>query len=376
MAEEMGQERTERATPKRVEEARKRGELPRSGDLNTAAVMLVGAGGLYFTGTAMGGSLRAMMGSALQIERDAALDESLLPAVLGQQLLEGFLACAPVLGLITAAALLAPLALGGWNLSTEALAPDFGRLNPLAGFKRMFSIRGVVELTKAFAKFVVVALVAILFLRREAPTLLQLGREPVHAAIGHSALLAGQALLVMAGALVLIAAVDVPWQLWQYNRNLRMSREEIREEMKETEGSPELKGRIRAAQQAISRRRMMQAVPTADVVVVNPTHYSVALRYEEGRMRAPTVVAKGTDLVALRIREIATENGVPILEAPPLARALHRSVEIGSEIPANLYAAVAQVLTYVYQLRAARTAGTTPPPAPRFDAVPDPDANR
>lgn len=375
MAEEKGQERTERATPKRVEEARKRGELPRSGDLNTAAVVLATSGALYFLGTGMGGSLRALVSTALQIDRDTALDGSLLAAQFGQRFLEAMLACAPVLGLAAAAAIAAPLVLGGWNVSTEALTPDFGRLNPLNGFKRMFSARGAVELAKAFAKFLLVALVAVLFLKRAEPTLLQLGREPVHAAIGHSALLAGQALLVMAGALVLLAAIDVPWQLWQYHRSLRMTREEIREEMKETDGSPEVKGRIRAAQQAAARRRMMQEVPTADVVVVNPTHYSVALRYDEHRMRAPTVVAKGTDLIALRIREVATEHGVPILEAPPLARALHKSVDIGSEIPATLYAAVAQVLTYVYQLRAARTAGAAPPPAPSFDGMPETPAN-
>lgn len=364
MAEEKGQERTERATPKRVEEARKRGELPRSGDLNTAAVVLATSGALYFLGTGMGGSLRALVSTALQIDRDTALDGSLLAAQFGQRFLEAMLACAPVLGLAAAAAIAAPLVLGGWNVSTEALTPDFGRLNPLNGFKRMFSARGAVELAKAFAKFLLVALVAVLFLKRAEPTLLQLGREPVHAAIGHSALLAGQALLVMAGALVLLAAIDVPWQLWQYHRSLRMTREEIREEMKETDGSPEVKGRIRAAQQAAARRRMMQEVPTADVVVVNPTHYSVALRYDEHRMRAPTVVAKGTDLIALRIREVATEHGVPILEAPPLARALHKQCDLGDAIPAQLYTAVAQVLAYVYQLRASRASGTTPPPLP------------
>jgi flagellar biosynthetic protein FlhB len=191
-----------------------------------------------------------------------------------------------------------------------------------------------------------------------------LSAEPLNSAIGHSAALAGYALLVLTCGLVLIAAVDVPFQLWQHAKELRMTREEVKEEFKESEGSPETRGRIREVQRALARGRMLQDVPTADVVVTNPTHIAVALRYDENKMRAPLVVAKGTELLAAKIREIATENGVPIVEAPPLARALYKSVEIGREVPAALYVAVAQVLTYVYQLRAARERGSAPPPPP------------
>jgi len=195
------------------------------------------------------------------------------------------------------------------------------------------------------------------------PQMMGLSSEPLQGAIGHSAALAGYSLLVLCFGLVAIAAVDVPFQLWQHSRDLKMTRQEVKEEYKESEGSPETRGRIREAQRALARGRMMQEVPKADVVITNPTHYAVALRYDESRNRAPVVVAKGSDLLAARIREIATENGVPLVAAPPLARALYRSVELGHEVPAALYVTVAQVLTYVYQLKAAIKKGA-PPPAP------------
>jgi flagellar biosynthetic protein FlhB len=276
-------------------------------------------------------------------------------------------AAAPVLGLTLVAALLAPLSIGGWNIAFNTLAPDFSRLSPLSGLKRIFSMRGVVELVKAFAKFGVVAAFAIVFLWMKTDEMLTLGEEPTGAAIGHAISLAGQALLAFAGGLVLIAAIDVPFQLFQHIKSLRMTREEIREEMKESEGNPEVKGRIRQLQQEVAKRRQMQEVPKADVVITNPTHFAVALRYDEKRMRAPIVVAKGVDEVAAKIREIASEHNVPLFEAPPLARALFRAVDLNGEVPARLYVAVAQVLTYIYQLKAAKRAGAVPPTPPTID---------
>jgi flagellar biosynthesis protein FlhB len=371
---ENDQERSERPTPKRLEKARQEGQVPRSVELNAAAVLLVTAGGLHFLGASIGSALCNLMKSALSIAPAEALDPGLALSIASGELLRALIVCAPVLGLTLIAALVAPLAVGGWNLSFEALAPDFTRLDPITGFGRFFSARGAVELGKAFAKFLVVATVAVAVLRQQSPQLLALGTAPLPTAIGQSVTLASDALLAVSGGLALIAAVDVPWQLWQYSQRLRMTREEIREEVKESEGAPEVRMRIRRAQRQIARRRMMHEVPKADVVVVNPTHFAVALRYEESRMRAPLVIAKGTDLVAARIREIATEHSVPIFEAPPLARALYHSVEIGSEIPATLYVAVAQVLTYIYQLKAARTSGARPPEAPAI--VPGIDATR
>jgi flagellar biosynthetic protein FlhB len=231
----------------------------------------------------------------------------------------------------------------------------------------MFSMRGAAELGKAYAKFLLVGVIAVFFLRTKTPELLSLGNEPLNAAIAHSVTLASQALLALSGALVIIAGIDVPLQLRQYLNQLRMSRQEVRQEHRESDGAPEVKGRIRRLQQDLARRRMLQEVPRADVVITNPTHYSVALRYDEQRMRAPLVVAKGVDEVAANIRRIATENQVPIFEAPPLARVLFRDVDLNAEVPATLYVAVAQVLTYVFQLRTATGPGAARPARPIID---------
>ncbi len=240
---------------------------------------------------------------------------------------QALIVTAPILGLTLAAALFSPLAIGGWNMSFQALAPDFSRLNPIAGLKRLFTMRGLTELLKAYAKFLLIGTIAVIFLRSKTAELLALNDEPLNAAIAHAVRLAGQALVVLAGSLAIIAAIDVPLQLTQYMKQLRMSRQETRQEHRESDGSPEMKGRIRRMQQDLARRRMLQQVPKADVVITNPTHYSVALRYDDKRMRAPIVVAKGVDEVAANIRRIATENKVPIFEAPPLARVLFRDVE-------------------------------------------------
>jgi flagellar biosynthetic protein FlhB len=365
------QERTEQPTPKRLEEARKKGQIPRSTELSAAAVILMVGGGLHFLGSYMGSRLNGLMSASLSLTREQSVDESMMIPTLLTEASHALLACAPILGLTLVAALTAPMLLGGWNLSFEALLPDFTRLNPMSGFARMFSLRSGVDLAKAFAKFILLALIAVWVLKQKSGELMGLGMEPTRAAIAHSISLTGYAFLMLAGGLGLIAAIDVPWQLFQHNKQLRMTRQEVREEMKESEGSPEIKGRIRSVQREIARRRMMQEVPKADVVVVNPTHFAVALRYDEKRMRAPVVVAKGADLVAARIRELATESLVPIFEAPPLARALFKSVEIGNEIPATLYVAVAQVLTYIYQLKTARRGGMNPPTPPEIDPAID-----
>jgi len=364
---ENSQERTELPTQKRREEARRKGQIPRSPELNAAAVVLIAGAGLYFLGHGIASGLFDVMQTDLSLTREQSLDESRLVGMFSDATFKALTACAPVLGLTLVAALLAPMSIGGWNMSFGVLVPDFSRLSPAAGFKRVCSSRGLMELSKAFVKFALVAAFAVLFLWSKSGELLSLGSEPTGAAIGHAMSLSGQGLLTFAAALALIAAVDVPWQLWQHTQSLKMTREEIREELKESEGSPETKQRIRHIQRALASRRMMQEVPKADVVVVNPTHYAVALRYDEKRMRAPVVVAKGADTIAARIRDVATEHRVPIFEAPPLARALYRNVEIGAPIPAALYVAVAQVLTYIYQLKATRGAGVAPPAPPTID---------
>lgn len=363
-------DRTEAATPKRLEDARREGRIPRSRDLTAAAVMVTAGIALMVAGDSMGHQLGELMRNALTISRAQAFDEGAMARAFGSLSLLALYAIAPVLLLTLVAAVAAPLALGGWSFSGQAIAPDLSRLNPVTGLGRLLSLRSWVELLKALAKFAVVGVAATLVLWLNMDKLMGLGGEPIHAAIGHSISLAGQALIVLTAALVLIAAVDVPFQVWQYNQDMRMTREEVRQEHKESDGSPEMKGRIRALQREMAERRMMDDVPKADVIVVNPTHYAVALRYDEKTMRAPTVVAKGTDLMAARIREVATEHKVPIFEAPPLARALHRTAQIGDEIPAGLYVAVAQVLTYIFQLRAAVQNRLSPPALPKIE-MPD-----
>ncbi len=363
---ESGQERTELATPKRLEEARKKGQVPRSVELSMAAVCIAAAVAIYTLGKGAAGRFAELMRGALSLRPEVAVGENVIWPALMDAGAHSLIIILPILGATFVAALAAPLAIGGWNVSTQALMPQFSRLNPLKGLGRMFSARGTVELGKGLAKIAVVGTIAWVLLSGLTPQLMGLSSEPIQGAIAHSAALAGYAFLVLCLGLVAIAAVDVPYQLWQHAKDLRMTREEVREEYKESEGSPEVRGRIREAQRALARGRMMQEVPKADVVITNPTHFAVALRYDDQKMRAPIVVAKGTDLLAARIREIATESGVPIVEAPPLARALHRTVDLGREVPAALYVTVAQVLTYVYQLKAARDSGAPAPPPPTF----------
>ena len=361
---EDGQEKTESATPKRLEEARRRGQIPRSKDLSAAAVLMAAGAGLSALGSQIAGGLHGVMTRGLTLTRDQSLNPEHMVPTLSSAAWDAATICMPILGLIMLAAILAPLVLGGWSFSTEALMPQFNRLNPMSGIKRMVSMQALVELGKTLAKFAVVAIVAIMVLRRETPALLGLGSEPMGAAIGHAIRLSGSGLIWVSSGMLLIAGFDVPYQLWSYAKQLKMTREEVRQESKEAEGSPELKGHIRRMQREIASRRMMSDVPKADVIVTNPTHFAVALRYDDKRMRAPIVVAKGADVLAARIREIAGEHKVPIFEAPPLARVLYRNVEIGDEVPADLYVAVAQVLSYIFQLRTAKQTGGEVPVRP------------
>ncbi len=366
------QERTERATPKRLKEAREGGQVPRSRELSTTLVLLAGAGCLYGAGHYMSGHLVEHMRAGLQFRSEWIESPEGIERVFGASIARALVDLAPLLGTVFAAALAAPLVLGGWTFSTQAFAPDFSRLSPIAGFKRIFGWHGLVELLKALAKCLLVGGVAAIVIYAFMDEAIALGRMPVDRGIAAAGNLVGTAFIWMSAALVIIAAVDVPFQLWEYQKRLRMSRHDVREEMKETDGRPEVKSRIRQLQQQLARRRMMAEVPKADVVITNPTHYAVALRYDPLKMRAPRVVAKGADLVALAIRRVAEAHKVPTFESPHLARALYRSVDIGKEIPGGLYIAVAQVLTYIYQMHRlpaqvfARLARPQPPIAAEY----------
>ena len=352
-----GQERTEEATPKRQEEAKKKGQVPRSRELNTMVLMLTAATALWWFGPRLIHGLLAVMHDQLTVSRQAAFDPQVMVLQVRAALVNTLYTLVPIFSMLVVAALGAPLLMGGWSVSGEALSFKWEKLDPVKGLGKVFAWRGLVELLKALAKFVVIGSVALLFLKYSVGSLLGLGYEPLGQALGHTGHLIIVAFLMLASALVLIAAVDVPFQLWQHGRDLRMTRQEVRDEQKETDGNPEAKSQMRSAQRELAQRRMMAEVPKADVVVTNPQHYAVALRYDQARMRAPVVVAKGADLVAARIRSIAEHYEVPLVAAPPLARALYRTTEIEAEIPAGLYLAVAQVLAYVFQLKRARSGG-------------------
>jgi flagellar biosynthetic protein FlhB len=283
---------------------------------------------------------------------------------------EAMLLLAPLFVAVVIAALAGPLSLGGFNFSPKAFQPDFSRLDPLNGFSRVISMESLGELVKAMLKAVLVSGVAAWVIAAHRDDLFALLGQPLDtalAALGRTILASSLAIIA---AMALIAGADVPFQLWQYHKRLRMTREEARQEHKELEGDPQLKARIRSQQREIARKRMMAEVPKADVVVTNPTHFSVALKYDAATMRAPRVVAKGRGEVALRIREIAAQAKVPLLEAPPLARALYRHAELGDEVPGALYTAVAEVLAYVYQLNHYLSHGGLPPRAPEQLSVP------
>ena len=351
MAEETGQEKTEDPTPKRLREAREKGDIPRSKELNATALLLAAAGAMLLFGTSAAQRIASMMAANFELRREELFDSRLMLIHFGASVQEMIWAVLGFMVMVALAALIGPIALGGLNFSTDAIQPKMSRLNPLAGIKRMFSLKALVELAKAFAKFVLVTAFAITVLTILTPELFALGAQDVRVAIAHSVDLVGWSFLVISSSLILISLVDVPYQLYDYSEKLKMTLQEVKDEMKNTEGKPEVKGRIRQMQREIAQRQMMKEVPTADVVITNPTHYAVALKYVSGERDAPIVVAKGADFVALKIREIAKEHQVPVLSAPPLARALYYSTEIDQEVPSALYKAVAQVLAYVFQLR-------------------------
>jgi len=366
-----GAERTEQPTAKRLKEARERGQVPRSRELGGAAMLGMGVLLLSSIGAPMALASSTWLRNALVFSH-ADLEPTRLISHAGSVLAGLALIAAPLFGACIVAGVVSPLLVSGISFSSKALMPDFSRVDPMAGFKRLYSAQSLAEITKAVLRVLLVGTVAWLLLRARMPELLGLAQEPVDRAMAHGAALALRTLLTLTLALLVIAGIDVPYQIWQHRKQLRMTREEVKEEMKESDGRPEVKARIRRAQHAIANRRMLEAVPKADAVIVNPTHYAVAIAYDAQRMRAPRVVAKGVDHMAQSIREVAEKHRVPIVSAPPLARALHRLVELDQEVPSKLYAAVAQVLTFVYHLRAYQRHGGRAPQKPdiRFSDEP------
>lgn len=367
---ESGQERSEEATGSRKEKAREEGQVARSRELNTMFILMAGSGGLIMYGPGLANALRDLMRFNLDLPRAAAFDINLAQAHLLQSALSIGNALLPLLGLLLVAALAGPILMGGWLFSPSALMPKASRINPLEGIKRIFSMTALVELIKSIIKFVVLAGIAVTLITSMKAHLLALGMQPLHNALADAWQMSAWAVFGVSSGMIAVALIDVPYQLFDHNQKLKMTKQEVKEEMKDSEGRPEVKGRIRQLQRELARRRMMEAVPKADVIITNPEHFSVALRYDSTKRGAPIVIAKGGDQIAMKIREIGNAHNVPLLPAPVLARALYYTTDIDREIPAPLYLAVAQVLAYVFQLKTWRAGQGRKPPVPNELPVP------
>lgn len=351
MAEESGQEKTEQPSAKRLSDAREKGQVPRSKEFTTVIVLIASAVGMMVLGERMLRSIAEVMTVSFSFTRKEIYD----PAALAHHFLHSIEIIALDLGSFLAitvlAALIAPASIGGWNFSTQAMGVKLDKLDPLKGLKRILGPQGLIELVKALAKFFLVGTISTLILWNLRDQLLTLGMQEVNVAMASLGSLVLWVFFAISSSLLLIALIDVPFQHWNHIRQLKMTKQELKDESKETDGNPELKGRIRRMQIELSQQRMMQDVPQADVIITNPTHYAIALRYEQSGTGAPVVVAKGSDLIAQQIRMVGDANEVPIISAPPLTRAIYFSTELGDEIPAGLYIAIAQILAFVFQLR-------------------------
>lgn len=352
MAEASNAEKTEPASQRRLDQARKDGDIPRSREVATFAVLMTAGAGLWMMGGGLVSKLSAVLERGLSLDREQVYNPAVLMERVTGDVGAVLLACLPLAAAVMLVMLAAPMLIGGWNFSAKAFLPNFGKMNPIRGIGNMVSTNALVELLKAVAKTLLVGAVAWFVVMSNKDAVIGLAAEPFGTAAPHLGSIIAKAFLTMVGALGAIAILDGPYQIWHYANKLKMTRQEVIQESKESDGNPQIKGKIRQLQREMARKRMMANVPTADVVVTNPTHFAVALKYGEGQRGAPRVVAKGTDEVAARIREIAKENKVTLLEAPALARALYKHTDIDDEIPEALYSAVAEVLAYVYQLRA------------------------
>lgn len=370
MADDSDAEKTEAASAKRLEQAREEGDVPRSREVATFTVLMASGCCLWFAGEGIVRRLTAALVSGLTLDREQVFNADVLINRVATDVGSVLMSCLPFGVVIMVVALASPLLVGGWLFSAKSFMPNFGKLNPLRGLGNMVSVNALVELGKAIAKTLVVGTVTWLVMRYDQDAVIGLAVEPLRSGSAHLVHLMLMNFMIIVGALGLIAAIDGPYQMWHYANKLKMTRQEMIQEHKESDGNPQIKAKIRQMQREMSRRRMMAAVPTADVVVTNPTHFAVALKYADGARGAPMVVAKGSDEVAARIRAVAAEHHVAILEAPALARALHKHSEIGDEIPEALYAAVAEVLAYVFQLRSFSKHGGNRPEQPRKLAVP------
>lgn len=365
------QDKTEEATPKRLEKAREDGQVPRSKELTTSAVLILGTAGLALFGGHMADSLMEVFRFNFRIEREVMFDPALMLKQLGHSFFTALSALIPLFTVLAVAAILGPIALGGWLFSTKSLAPKPSRLNPVSGLKRMFSLKSLIELFKSIGKVLVVVFSAFITLRFFQDEILRLGLENLQSGVAHSLQISLWCAIFISMSTIFIALIDIPVQIWDHAKKLKMTMQEVKDEMKEVMGNPQLKGRMRQMQREMANQRMMESVPEADVVITNPTHYSVALRYDPETMETPVLLAKGVDYAAFRIRDLAKEHKIDLVRSPLLARAVYHTTEIDAPIPNGLYLAVAQVLAYVFQLRSYRRGQGEKPDFPRNITVPE-----
>lgn len=364
------EDKTEDATPRRLEKAREEGQIPRSRELTTALVLMVSLVALWIFGGKMVQTFLMVFRTNFSISRETIFDPQLMVA----QFVASLKACLwdliPFAGLTVLAALVAPVALGGWLFTPASAMPKLNRLDPMAGLKRMFSVKSLIELGKALAKVGLVIIFSYLMIGTMMAAIAGLSQEPIEQGITHMLELCFWASIVIASSTLIIAGIDIPIQIWEYTKKLKMTLQEVKDEMKDTEGRPEVKGRIRQLQREMAQRRMMSNVPKADIIITNPTHYAVALQYDPTKPGAPILLAKGIDHTALKIREIAKAHRIEAIESPALARSIFHTTEVDAEIPTGLYVAVAQVLAYVFGLRNYRKGRGEKPQFPRTIDVP------
>ncbi|MDF2153744.1 flagellar biosynthesis protein FlhB [Vibrio sp. CAU 1672] len=375
MAESDGQERTEEATPRRLQQAKEKGQVARSKELASASVLIVGAVALMWFGEALSRALFSIMSRLFDLTREEIFDPIKLLDIAGGALSALVLPLLMILVTLFVAAIGGAAGLGGISFSAEAARPKVSKMNPLSGLKRMVGMQSLVELLKSILKVLLVTGFAIYLIQASQADLIQLSMDVFPQNIFHALDILLNFVLLISCSLLIVVAIDIPFQIWQHSDQLKMTKQEVKDEYKETEGKPEVKGRIRMLQREAAQRRMMADVPQADVIVTNPEHFSVALRYKQKTDRAPVVIAKGTDHMAMKIREVAREHDITIVPAPPLARALYHSTELEQEIPDGLFTAVAQVLAFVFQLKQYRKRGGQRPKIQDY-ALPIPDEYR
>ena len=370
MADDSDLDKSEQPTDSKLKKAKEKGQIPRSRELTSLMILLVGIMLFWIMGTNFVSKLKAIIQQAMLVAHRTDDDKQIIFNLINL-LTAGFWAILPIFVGLVIVAIIAPLSVGGLLFSLQSIKPNLGKLNPISGFKRLFSLRIFSELFKSILKVVLIAFAAALFLIHQFPNMLALPSMYLNNALSQVMQLLIYASLLIVLALIPMVGFDIFYQIWSNLKKLKMSKQEVKDEFKEQEGNPQIKGRIRQMQKAIARRRMMKDVPKANVIVTNPTHYAVALQYDEKTMSAPKILAKGTDNIASKIKQIAQEHQIPQLEAPPLARALFRHGEIGKSIPAELYAAVAQILAWVYQLKRWHRYGGEKPLKPTNLSIPE-----